>query len=55
MLSHLFTPKLLAHPIVQQAPLRKRKALYRGRTEAMRLHYKARENETISNINVMIL
>jgi hypothetical protein len=39
--------ELLTHPIVQQSPLHKRDALYGGRTEAMRLHYKARENETI--------
>jgi len=36
-----------AHPIVQQCPLRTRDALYGGRTEAMLLYYKGRENETI--------
>jgi G:T-mismatch repair DNA endonuclease (very short patch repair protein) len=41
-------PELLAHPIVQQIPLCTRDALYGGRTDAIRLHYKARENvETI--------
>jgi len=35
--------ELLAHPIVQQSALRYRDALYGARTEAMRLHYKARE------------
>ena len=34
-------------PIVQQSPLRTHDALYGGRTEAMRLNYKARDNETI--------
>jgi hypothetical protein len=37
--------ELLTRPIVQQSPLRTRDVLYGGRTEAMRLHYKARENE----------
>jgi len=40
-------PQLLTHPIVQQCPLRTRDALYGGRTEAMCLYRKARENETI--------
>jgi G:T-mismatch repair DNA endonuclease (very short patch repair protein) len=35
-------PELLPHPIVEQSPLHKRDALYGGRTEAMRLHHKAR-------------
>jgi len=35
-------PELLGHPIVQQSPVRSRDALYRGRNEAMCLHYKAR-------------
>ena len=42
-------------PIVQQSPLRTRDAAYRGRTEAMRLHYKARENETIQYVDGMSL
>ena len=33
-------PELLAHPLVHQGPLRTHDALYDGRTEAMRLHYK---------------
>ena len=44
----------LAQPIVQQSPLWNRNALYGGRTEAMRLHYKARENETIQNVDPYI-
>jgi len=36
-------PELLAHPIVEQSPLHTDDALYGGRTEAMRLHYKARK------------
>jgi len=39
-------PDLLTHPIVRQTSLRTRDALYGGRTEAMRLHYKVRYNET---------
>jgi len=38
-----------------QYPLRTRDALYGGRTEAMRLHYKAREGETIQEVDVMSL
>ena len=38
-------PELLLHPIVKHAPLITRDALYGGRTEAMRLHYKVREGE----------
>jgi len=34
-----------AYPIVRHAPLNTRDALYRGRTEARRLHYKIREGE----------
>jgi len=41
------TPELLAHSTVCKIPLCTRDALYGGRTEAMRLHYKAREGETI--------
>ena len=33
---------LRAHPIVRHAPMNTRDALYGGRTEAMRLHYKIR-------------
>ena len=42
--------ELLAHPIVRQSPLCTRDALYGGRTEAMRLHYKVQENETIQYV-----
>jgi len=45
-------PELLAHP---QSPLRNRDALYGVRTEVMRLHYRARENETIQYVDVMSL
>jgi len=43
-----------AYPIVQQSPMCTCDALYGGQTEAMRLHYKARENETIQYVDVMI-
>ena len=46
---------LLTHPVVRQTPLRTRDALYGVRTEAMRLHYKVRENDTILNVDVMSL
>ena len=46
---------MLTHPIVEQSPLYTRDALYGGRTEAMRLHYKARENEQIQYVYVMSL
>ena len=48
-------PELLTHPIVEKSPLHTRDALYGGRTEAMRLHYKASENETIQYDDVMSL
>jgi len=44
-----------AHAIIQQSPLCTRDSLYRGRTKAMRLHHKARENETIQYLEVMSL
>jgi len=47
-------PELLTHPIVSQSPLCTRYALYGGRTEAMQLHYKVHENETIQYVEVMI-
>jgi len=47
--------EVLAHPIAQQSPLRTRDALYGGRTETIRLHYKAWENETIQYVDVMNL
>jgi len=49
-------PELLNHPIVRQSPLRTRDALYGGRNETMRLHYKANDNdETIQYVDVMSL
>ena len=48
-------PDLLTHPVVRQTPLRTCDALYVGRTEAMRLHYKARENDTIEYVVIMSL
>ena len=48
-------PELLTHPIVEQSPVHTRDALYGGRTESMRLHYKARENKTIQYVDVMSL
>ena len=36
---------LRAHPIVRHAPMNTRDALYGGRTEVMRLHYKIKEGE----------
>ena len=47
--------ELLTHPIGQQRPLRTRDALYGDRTEAMFLYRKARENETVEYVDVMIL
>jgi len=47
-------PELLVHPIVKHAPLITRGALYGGRTEAMRLHYKIREGkESVQYCDVM--
>jgi len=48
-------PDLLTHPVVRKTPLRTRDALYGGRTEAMRLQYKVRENKTIQYVDVMSL
>ena len=48
-------PDLRTHPIVAQGPLRTRDALYGGRTEAMLLHYKAREGETIQYTDIIRL
>jgi G:T-mismatch repair DNA endonuclease (very short patch repair protein) len=41
------TAELLAHPTVCKSALCTRDALHGGQTEAIRLHYKAREGETI--------
>jgi hypothetical protein len=48
-------PELETHPIVLHEPLNTRDALYVGRIEAMRLHYKAAEGETIQYVDVMFL
>lgn len=48
-------PELLTHPVVMNTPLNTRDALYGGRTEAMRLHYKANDEETIEYCDVMSL
>jgi hypothetical protein len=48
-------PELEAHLIVLHEPLNTRNALYWGRTEAMRLRYKAAEGETIQYVDVMSL
>jgi len=48
-------PELLTHPIVQQSLLRNRDSLYGGRTEAMCLYRKARENQTVQYVDVMSL
>jgi len=48
-------PELLAHPTVCKSPQCTRDALYGGRTEAMRVHYKAREGDTIQYVDVMNL
>ena len=49
------TPEQLAHTAVCRSPRCTRDALYGGRTEAMRFHYKAREGETIQFVDVMSL
>jgi hypothetical protein len=49
-------PELIVHSIVKHAPLITRDALYGGRTEAMRLHYKIREGEeSVQYCDVMSL
>ena len=48
-------PELLAHPLVEQGPLKSRDALYGCRNEAMRLHHKAREDETVQYVDVISL
>jgi hypothetical protein len=49
-------PEFLAHPIVKHAPLITLNALYGGRTEAMRLHYKICEGkESVQYCDVMSL
>jgi hypothetical protein len=48
-------PELLTHPNVSHSSLRTRDALYGGRTEAMCLHHKARDDDTIQYVDVMSL
>jgi hypothetical protein len=48
-------PELLKHPIVRHSPLQTRDALYGARNEAMRLHYKIEESETIGYCDVISL
>ena len=49
-------PALKLHPLVQVGPLRTRDALYGGRTEALKLHYKVNpEEETIQYTDIMSL
>jgi len=49
-------PELKTHPVVGHSPLNTRDALYGGRTEAMRRHYKVREGErTLQYADVMSL
>jgi hypothetical protein len=48
-------PELQVHPMVEHCPLNTSDALYGGRTEAMRLHYRIREGETIRYTDVMSL
>ena len=52
MLHH---PELKTHPVVQHSPLNTRDALYGSRTEAIRLHYKVWERESIQYLDVMSL
>jgi len=49
-------PDLKTHPVVLHSPLNTRDALYGGRTEAMRFHYKVREGEeTVQYVDVTSL
>jgi hypothetical protein len=48
--------ELKSHRIVQHSPLKTQDALYGGRTEAVKLHYKIREGEeTIQYVDIMSL
>ena len=40
-------PYLKTHPVVLHSPLNTWDALYRGRTEVLRLHYKVKEGKSI--------
>ena len=48
-------PYLKMHPVVLHRPLITRDALYGGQTEALRLHYKVKEGESIQYVDVMSL
>ena len=48
-------PYLKTHPLVLHNPLNTRDALYGGRTEALKLHYKVKEGESIQYVDVMSL
>ena len=48
-------PELRTHPTVEKSPLKTRDALYGGRTEAMWLHHKAREEESAQYVDVISL
>jgi len=49
-------PELHNHPIIRHSQLRTRDVLYGGRTETMRLHFRANNNnETIQYVEVMSL
>jgi hypothetical protein len=48
-------PERQTHPLMEQSPLNTRDALNCGRTEAMTLHYRIRDGETIEYLDVMIL
>jgi hypothetical protein len=41
------------HTVDEREPLKKKDALYAGKPEAMRLHYKAWEGETIQYCDIM--
>ena len=48
-------PDLKTHPVVLHSPLNTRDGRYGGRTEALRLHYKVKEGESIQYVDVMSL
>ena len=48
-------PYLKTHTVVLHSPLNIRDALYGRRTEALRIHYKVKEGESIQYVDVMSL
>jgi hypothetical protein len=48
-------PELQVHPMIKHSSLNTQDALHGGRTEAMRLHYKIRDGETIRYVDLMSL